>query len=79
MQAAPNHNAVRCCCCCCCSCFVCQNHTRKLPLACQLTSLLSTIGGDLLVLSLRDRPDISDEEIRVIAEGCSQLREFDIG
>ena len=41
--------------------------------------LLSTIGDDLLVLSLRDRPDISDEEVRAVAEGCSQLRELDIG
>lgn len=41
--------------------------------------LLSTVGGDLLVLSLRDRPDISDEEVRVVAETCSQLRELDIG
>lgn len=56
-----------------------QTHMRGLPLVSHLGSLLSTIGGDLLVLSLRDRPDISDEEVRVIAGGCSRLREFDIG
>lgn len=44
-----------------------------------LVSLLSAVGGGLLSLRLRDRPDITDESVDAIAASCTQLRELDIG
>lgn len=44
-----------------------------------LESLLSAVGGGLLSLTLRNRPDITDKNVDIIAAFCTQLRELDIG
>ncbi|CAM9107304.1 unnamed protein product [Pylaiella littoralis] len=46
---------------------------------CHLASLLSAVGGGLLSLTLRNRPDITDNSVGAIAASCTQLRELDIG